>query len=45
MELHLPSSCMKATEVIPVADEDEGFFLPLQGLEAEQAWQSNNKGL
>lgn len=45
MELHLPSSCMKATEVIPVADEDKGFFLPLQGLEAEQAWQSNNKGL
>lgn len=37
MEVHLPSSCVKTAEVIPVADEDKGFFLPLQGLEAEQA--------
>lgn len=29
MELHLPSSCVKTTEVIPVADEDKGFFLPI----------------
>lgn len=29
MELHLPSSCVRTTEVIPVADEEEGLFLPL----------------
>lgn len=29
MELHLPDSCVKTAEVIPVADEDKGFFLPL----------------
>lgn len=33
MELHLPSSYVKTTEVIPVADE--GFFLPFKG------WRQN----
>lgn len=29
MELQLPGSCVKTTEAIPAADEEEGLVLPL----------------